>query len=400
MAAIDFLFWVVGVVLSVTIAYLYFLAILGLLPSKKHALSQKPSTRFAVLIPAHNEAKVIKNTLESIDNMNYPKGLYKALVVADNCTDETAQMVREHGVRCLERKDDERKGKGFALQWAFEHLKETEELGEYDAFVIIDADSVVAPSFLEAMDGRLARGEMAIQGYYDVIDPGGSPMASLSYLGFALSRNLRYKGRTRIGWSNNLLGNGMCFSREVVSQLGWGATSIVEDMEYAVTLHLNGIKVSFAPEARVFAEIPRTFKNSRIQRSRWDIGRFQVRNEYLVRLVKQAIKARDVSYLDTAMEVLIPPFSLFLVFSFALFGSFVATSFAGFNALGTLWFTIVTALSVYVVVGLVVARANWRTYRNLIYAPFFLLWRVKTVIWGYFHKIGKHWIKTERKGLT
>jgi cellulose synthase/poly-beta-1,6-N-acetylglucosamine synthase-like glycosyltransferase len=399
MAVVDSWFWVIGGVLAVLTAYLYLLAFLSLVPERKAASPRDPRTRFAILIPAHNEAKVIKNPLESMKSVDYPAGLYETVVIADNCVDETAQLVREHRVRCLERNDDQKRGKGFALQWAFERLKEKGEFETYDAFVIIDADTVVEPGFLRAMDTRLTGDEVAIQGYYDVLNPDASPMASLSYLGFALSRNLRYKGRTKMGWSSNLLGNGMCFSKDVVGRFGWGATSIVEDMEYAVMLRLNGVKITFAPEARVFAEIPQTFKDSRIQRSRWDIGRFQVRNKYVVRLVKQAGRNRDVSCLDMAMELLIPPFSLFLALSFTLFGLFLVVSFDGFDTLSTLWFVIAAALVVYVFIGLVTAKANWKTYRNLVYAPFFLVWRIKTVIWGYLHRIGKHWIKTERKEI-
>ena len=294
MVIVDLFFWISGGVLLGVMAYLWFLAALSLLPPKKHGNPRNPQTRFAILIPAHNEAAVIEATLESAEKLDYPAALFETVVVADNCTDETAQVARAFRVHVLERKDEKQRGKGFALHWAFEALKEKGEFDVYDAFVIIDADTVFEPGFLRAMDVRVTGGEMAIQGYYDVISPEGSPMGSLSYLGFALSRNLRYKGRTKLGWSSNLLGNGMCFSREVIRRFGWGATSIVEDMEYAVMLRLNGIKVSFAPEAFVFAEIPETFKASRIQRSRWDIGRFQVRNRYLLRLVKEGF--RTVSY--------------------------------------------------------------------------------------------------------
>jgi len=397
---VEILFWVLGVVWLFAIAYLYFLATLNLIPEKRHSPPKKPQTKFAIVIPAHNEAEVIKETLESVKNVNYPRGLYETWVIADNCTDETVQVAREHEVSCLERSDEERKGKGFALQWAFERLKKRNNFDSYDAFVIMDADTIMDPDFLGAMDRRIIRGEMAIQGYYDVIDPEASPMASLSYLGFVLSRNLRYKGRTKMGWPSNLLGNGMCFSKDVINRFGWNATSIVEDVEYAVMLLLNGIRVFFAPEAKIFAEIPRTFKESRIQRSRWDIGKFQVRNKYLGPLIKEAIRTKDVRYLDATMELLIPPFSLFLVLSFALFGLFMATSFEGVSVLSTIWLTIVSALIAYVLVGLVIARASWKIYRNLVYAPLFLLWRVQTVIWGYLCKIRKQWLKTERKGVT
>ncbi len=397
MTSIDFLFWVLGGLFTGAIVYLYFLASLSFMPQQNGICSIKPKTKFAVIIPAHNEVLVIKNTIESIRHLNYPERLYETIVIADNCDDETAQVVRKYGVTCFERTDKERKGKGFALQWAFDHLKAEKKFADYAAFVIIDADTIVDTEFLRAMDNRIACGEMAIQGYYDVINPEVSPMASLSYFGFVISRNLRFKGRTKMRWSNNLLGNGMCFSREVIDRFGWSATSIVEDIEYAVILHLNGIKVSFAPEAKIFAEIPTTFKRSSIQRSRWDIGKFQMRNRYLIKFLKKAIESRDVSYLDTVMELLIPPFSLFVVIVFVLFGLFMATSYNGLNALSVIWFSIIATLTVYVLTGLVMAKANWKTYRNLIHAPLFVLWRVKTVIWGYLFRVGKQWIKTERK---
>jgi len=396
---LDSLFWILGGLLLAVMAYLWFLAGVSLLPEKKHINLQEPKTRFAILVPAHNEVRVLGATLESIERLDYPTALFKTVVIADNCEDETAQLAGEYRVTVLERNDEKRKGKGFALQWAFEDLKEKGQFDTCDAFVIIDADTVFDPNFLEAMDVRIRRGEMAIQGYYDVMDQAGSPMASLSYLGFALSRNLRYKGRTRLGWSSNLLGNGMCFSKEVIRRFGWEATSIVEDMEYAVMLRLNGIKVSFAPEAFVFAEIPQTFKGSRVQRSRWDIGRFQVRNKYIGTLIKEAIKNKDVGYLDTAIELLIPPFSLFVVLCFFLFGLFLACSFAGFSALSRMWFTVMLALVAYILLGLIKAKARWKTYMNLLYAPFFVVWRVGTVFWGYVHKVGERWIKTARKDI-
>ena len=399
MAVIDFFFWVVGGLLIFAIAYLYFLAAVSLFTPRAGIPSQEPTTRFTILIPAHNEAKIIKKTLESIRRVHYPPSLFNTLVIADNCTDKTAQIAQEFGIRCLERTDKKRQGKGFALEWTCERLKESQELEGYDAVVMIDADTILAPGFLNAIDSRIKEGEIAIQGYYDVINPEASPMASLSYLGFVLSRNFRYKGRTRLGWSSNLLGSGMCFSKEVIRRFGWTATSIVEDVEYAVMLNLNGIKVSFAPEARVYAEIPATFKEGKIQRSRWDIGKFQIRNRYVPRLLKEAIRKRDASYLDTAMELLIPPFSLFLILCFVFFGLFMAVSYDGISALSAVWFAIVLSISAYVLIGLVIAKAHWKTYANLIYAPFFLIWRIGTLLWGYVFNVGKQWLKTARKGV-
>lgn len=399
MIILDGIFWVAGLLILAVMAYLWFLAVASFLPKKALARPTEPQTKFAVLIPAHNEAGVIRDTLKSMEGLKYPANLFEKLVIADNCTDDTAEIARSFQSTVLERNDLTRRGKGFALGWAFDELKRMGRFGEFDAFVIVDADTLFDEKFLQAMDIRISGGEKAVQGYYDVIDPAGSPMASLSYLGFALNRNLKYVGRTKLGWSSNLLGNGMCFSAEVIERVGWRAVSIVEDMEYAVMLRLEGITVSFAPEALVYAAIPETFKGSRTQRSRWDIGRFQVRNRYIGRLVRSALRTRDIGYLDTAMELIIPPFSLFVFITLFLFGLFFASDTSGFVSLSRLWFTILLSLVAYIALGLITAKAGWRTYRNLVYAPFFIFWRVATIVWGYVHKIGGEWIKTERKNI-
>ena len=212
---LEGLFWIIGIIFIILIAYLYFLAAASLLPQRQVNFSQKPNTRFAVIVPAHNEARVIGRTLESLNRANYPRGLFETIVIADNCSDETARIVEGIGVTCWKRTDRKHKGKGFALQWAFERLKSERIYENLDAVVIVDADTLTDADFLGAMDRRISLGEKAVQGYYDVINPDASPMASLSYFGFVISRNLRFKGRTRMGWSNNLLGNGMCFSTQI-----------------------------------------------------------------------------------------------------------------------------------------------------------------------------------------
>jgi cellulose synthase/poly-beta-1,6-N-acetylglucosamine synthase-like glycosyltransferase len=373
--------------------YLWFLALAGLWPQKKkkqanHSLLNK----FIVIVPAHNESKVIKRTLDSIKKLDYPEKKYKTVVVADNCSDDTADIVKNRGVTCLERVDSEKKGKGFALQWVFNHINGE----EYDAVVIIDADTLVETDFLRVMNQLLCAGEKAIQGYYDVLDPEKSPIASLSYLGFVLNRNLRYKGRSRLGWSSNLLGNGMCFSREVVEKFEWDGTSIVEDIEYEMRLVLNGIRVVFAPEAKVYAEIPDSFKNSKVQRARWDLGKIQVRNKYLFKLVNEGIRQSKLIYFDCALELLIPPYSLFCALVAVLFLSITVFSWGNHDILFFFWVGNTTFLILYSLIGLMIAQASWRIYKNLLYAPFFLFWRLMTVFTGYLSNAGNEWLKTQR----
>jgi len=384
---------VLGLLFLLVNAYLWFLAFASFLPDRKPDAGLSPASRFAILVPAHNESKVIQRTIDSLADLDYPGELYQVVVIADNCTDDTAEIVKRNDVTCLERTNAEKRGKGFALDWALGELKEV----PFDAAVIVDADTIVARDFLRIVDGRLRQGEKAIQGYYDVINPEGSPMTSLSYLGFVLNRNLRYTGRTRLGGSSNLLGNGMCFTRDITDRFGWPAKSVVEDLEFEIQLNLEGTRVAFVSEARIFAEIPNTFEESATQRTRWDLGKFHVRNTYLPRLVKKGLKELNLNCFDRALELLIPPYSILWMLMLALFFLAAGLSlFTGFDLLLAVWCGVVGSSVVYVFLGLIVARASWKIYRNLLYAPFFLLWRVKILIQGTLTKATSQWVKTER----
>ena len=131
------------------------------LRARPPALPAKPSSRFAILVPAHDEETVIKRLLQSLHELDYPADLLDIYVIADNCEDDTEALARAAGARVLSRRDPKRLGKGHALRWALQAIS----LAEYDAVVMVDADSVVDQEFLRAMDARLAAGAQAVQGY-------------------------------------------------------------------------------------------------------------------------------------------------------------------------------------------------------------------------------------------
>ena len=395
MNIIQYMFFVIQAGFLFIVAYLYLLAIASVWPQKKKRNVCTPQTEFAVIVPAHNESLIIGRTLSNIQKQDYPGRQFTIYVIADNCTDDTAAIARQAGVTCFERYDTEKRGKGWALLWAFERL--AVENVQHDAFVIIDADTIVAPDFLRIMDERIQGGAKALQGYYDVLRPDRSIIASLSYFGFALNRYLRYKGRTRLGWTSNLLGNGMCFHRDIIQEYGWPATTIVEDLEYGMILLLNDVRVIFVPEARIYAETPESFRWSRTQRVRWDLGKFAVRNMYLPKLLKAALRKGDFAFLDAAMELIIPPFSLFISIVIGCCILFFIVSFRNFDFLFSLWLVILGSLFGYTLLGLVMAKASMKMYKNLLYAPYFLLWRVFITFSGTLKHEKREWVKTRRE---
>lgn len=370
------IFIAVGLLFLLVFSYLFFLAAASIWPEKRQK-RLPPRTHFAIIIPAHNESDLIGKTIQKTKEIDYPGHLFEIIVVADNCEDDTEEIVRKSDVLCWRRNDPDNRGKGNVLRWVFPRLL---EYGNHDAFVIIDADTHMAPDFLLEVNDFFCRGAKVVQGYSQARHPERSPMESLAFLGFALNRNLRYRGRTRLGWTTNLMGTGMCFSREVIQQHGWNTTTMVEDIEYEMHLHLNDIKVAFAYHARINVEIHKSVKQSKGQRTRWDMGKFEVRNRYLPQLIKKGIKDRDISYLDSSMELLLPPFSLFCFIVTACYVLYLLFGFNGIDVTFYIWTAVFLSLILYILSGLVTVKANIKVYCALLLAPLFIVWRAWIVL--------------------
>jgi cellulose synthase/poly-beta-1,6-N-acetylglucosamine synthase-like glycosyltransferase len=351
--------------------------------------------RFAVLIPAHNEQMLIGRLLESLHRLDYPKAGFDIYVVADNCDDNTAPLARSRGARVYERTDCSLQGKGFALRWLLQRIQEDER--HCDAFVVLDADSVVSADFLRRMDARLQAGSQVIQAYYSVLNPGESPLAALRYAALAALHYLRPLGRSALGLSCGLKGNGMCFTAPILEQFGWQWYTLAEDVEFHLALARAGIRVDFAPETSVLADMPTTFTQAASQNARWERGRLQLLRHRVPDLLMEGIRHRSPLRLDAAAEQFIPPLSvpfvlggLCLIVSFGL-GAAVPATFAALSLGGQ---------SVYLLAGLVVVRAPLRAYLALSYAPAYVAWKVGVYGRALLSTRSARWIRTARAAAT
>jgi 1,2-diacylglycerol 3-beta-glucosyltransferase len=379
------------VALGLMISYLLLLTVAALFASRHTKLRQEgPTNRFLILVPAHNEERLLPSMLANLAQLDYPQSLYKVHVVADNCTDRTAELARNGGAVAHERVDDQQRGKGYALQWLMQQLWASAE--PHDAVLILDADSIVSPNFLTAMDARLARGEHAIQAYYAVRDPQDSWSASLRSVALAALHYLRPLGRMLLGGSAGLKGNGMVFAAEIVREYQWSA-SLTEDIEYHMELILGGRRVTFAPDAVVWAEMPSSLKASQTQNVRWERGRQEMVRRYVPRLLRAALARRSYVLFDAAVEQIIPPFSLVAAASLAvLLGAIVLQSTTGMILGGLL----LCGQAAYILVGLWLSGAPKKVYQALLYAPAFIVWKV----WLYLRVLTgldrKGWTRTAR----
>jgi cellulose synthase/poly-beta-1,6-N-acetylglucosamine synthase-like glycosyltransferase len=350
---------------------------------------------FAVLIPAHNEEIILNILLESLAQLTYPQERYKVYVIADNCTDKTAELARQfEGVQVYERFDQEKRGKGYALNWMFQQLAESQQV--YDAYVILDADSVVIPTFLHAMSKELERGATALQASYSVLNVTESPSTALRWIALTLVNHVRPLGRNGLGGSSTLTGNGMCLTHELLQRHPWQAFGLTEDYQYYLTLVQHGVRVTFVPEAIVRAQMPVTFEQMRTQDVRWEAAATPQQSEWqrAWQLLSAGVCTRSIIRLDALAELLTPPLSLLVASSLLIFAASLLLWYPVTILLG---FLLVAGITYYIATAFFLLRAPATVYKALLYAPSFVLWKLWVVfVLSKSRKHTKEWVRTTR----
>ena len=299
----------------VTIFWLYQLivSICSLVKLKDKPILEEKQNRFMAIIPAHNEESVIKNLVESLKKQNYPKELFDIYVIADNCTDATAQIAKTAGAIVYERFDEENKTKGHALNWFLN--QKIEEDAPYDAFCVFDADNIVDENFIKNMNKKLCQGEDVVQGYRDIKNPTDS-WVSAGYAIFYWTMNRFYHlARYNLGLSPLINGTGFMVKFDVVKPHGWDTKTLTEDIEFSLKRIIAGKKLGWATDAIVYDEQPVGFKQSWSQRSRWTVGHIQCIQNYTKDLAVATKEKKTLMNFDGFLYIIgsIPMFVLTLV---------------------------------------------------------------------------------------
>jgi hypothetical protein len=262
--------------------------------------------RFAVLVPAHDEAATLPGTLASLRALDRPA---EVIVIADRCSDGTAPIAARAGATVWVREagDD---GKGAALAWALDRVRR--ERPDLDAVVLVDADCTVTPNLLTACEARMAAGADAVQTPHVIADPEASWVAALRFASLSLMNVVRPLGKATLGLSAGLTGSGMAFTTDVLRRCPWTSRSLVEDREQHLRLLAAGVRVDFAHEAAARQPAIPTLSGARRQQLRWDAGRLALARRWGPRLVAAGLRRRDVAQLHAAVELLVPPQSVLL----------------------------------------------------------------------------------------
>ena len=273
--------------------------------------------RYAILIAARNEENVLGGLLDSIHAQNYPSELVDIYVVADNCTDTTAEIAYAHGAYVYERFNRVQIGKGYALKYLLDQISLSDNLEDYDGFFIFDADNLLDENYIKEMNMTFNDGYDAVTSYRNSKNFGDNWISHGYGLWFLHEAQFLNRGRMRIGNSCMVSGTGYMISRELIEKNdGWNFFLLTEDIEFTADCIANGVTIGYCERAEFYDEQPTRLSVSWHQRMRWVKGYFQVYKKYGRQLLSKVGKKGGFSCFDMLMSNL-PAFILTMIATFA-----------------------------------------------------------------------------------
>lgn len=312
------IFFICNTILTIifVLCYMYqffyiFWVLLG--KDKSPPIKSDKQNKFGVVISARNEEAVIGNLLESINRQDYPKELVKIFLIADNCTDNTADVGRQHGAIVLERNNPDLVGKGYALDFLFQKLLADKD--DCDAYIVFDADNLVDKNFIKEMNKNFNRGYKALTSYRNSKNYSTNWITAGYSLWFLREAKYLNNARMRLDTSCAISGTGFCVSREIIEKNnGWHYHLLTEDIEFSVDMAIRDEKIGYSEGSIVYDEQPETFKQSWTQRLRWAKGFYQVFGKYGKSLFKGMAGGKFACY-DMLMTIF--PALMFTLLSIA-----------------------------------------------------------------------------------
>jgi cellulose synthase/poly-beta-1,6-N-acetylglucosamine synthase-like glycosyltransferase len=351
-----------------------------------------PRSRVAVLVPAHNEAAGIAETLDNVRAQLGPRD--RLLVVADNCSDDTANIATARGAEISVRSDTKRIGKGYALDWGLQHLEQDPP----DVVIVVDADCRLAPFAVDRLASACERTNRPVQALYLMTAPAGSRVNhQVAEFAWRVKNLARPLGLKALGLPCQLMGSGMAFPWAIIRSVDLGSGQIVEDLKLGLDLARAGYPPRFCPEALITSTFPTSEQSAKIQRQRWEHGQIGLICTTAIPLLKEAIVARNFGLLVLVFDLFVPPLSLFVL---ALTATLLASALLAFFGERPLSF--VVAISSLAAFGLSATLA-WIAYgrsvlplKSVALIPYYLLSKMGQYASAAIHGRSSQWVRTDR----
>ncbi len=334
---------------------------------KPGALPDAEPHRIAILISARNESAVIHNLLNSLNEQDYPREFYDVYLVADNCTDNTADIGRSLGARVYERFNTVEKGKGYAIDYLIKSIERDYGEDFYDAYMIFDADNTLNSNYLTEINKTFSQGYDVVTSYRNASNYGANWRAAGSGMYFIRDSRILNLARMRIGSNTFVAGTGFLFSRELCKKYGgWPFHCLTEDGEFTMHNAVNGARTGYCNSAMFYDEQATKIKDSWNQQLRWCKGGLQIFRKYLPQLIKGIFSRRCLSCFDMTM-CLTPAYVLSIVAVVVNVISFVILAILGNNVIDMLlnmWWMGLAAYFGLLLFSFAVTISDWKVLRG------------------------------------
>lgn len=389
---LELFVFMLALILLIPVIVFFVECFLAALPQRqKSKLVVESQPTVAILVPAHNEATGIGMTLRTL--LPQLKECDRLVVIADNCSDGTAEVARAMGASVIEREDTEKRGKGYALDFGLQFLASNPP----DVVVIVDADCEVSAGAIAQITGLAVAKQQPVQAAYLLAQPiNPTPKDAVSILAFTVKNLVRPLGLAKLHLPCLLTGTGMAFPWTVIHPVSLASSNIVEDMQLSLDLLVAGHATLFCAEAEVTGLLPRQQQAAKNQRTRWEHGHLQTLLSQVPRLLKAGIAQRRLDLLAVALDLSVPPLSLLMMLWMAAVAVAIAVSLLN-HLYAPLLLLMLEGLLI-----LLAVLAAWSKFASkhlplntLLSVPLYILWKIPLYL-KFLLKPETTWIRTER----
>jgi cellulose synthase/poly-beta-1,6-N-acetylglucosamine synthase-like glycosyltransferase len=361
------------------------------LPARR-GVGAVPRPSLAVLVPAHDEAAGIAATLQALRAQLRPGD--RLLVVADNCSDETAKVALAEGAEVIERKDADRRGKGYALAFGIDRLRAEPP----PLVVIVDADCLPQPGAIDALAAACVRWSAPVQACYLMRHEGPVGLnGRIAEFAWRVKNRVRPRGSARLGWPCQLTGSGMAFPWATIAEAPLASGSIVEDMQLGLALAREGQAPRFYEAAEIDSSFPSGAAAAERQRTRWEHGHLGLIGQQALPLMRQALRRADWGLFGLALDLAVPPLALLVMLTAALW---LAATLAAWLGAGTAPWLACTLLLAWLAFAVLAAWARWGRDVlgpwQLLGAPLYAVSKLAIYL-RFWSRREKDWVRTDRK---
>jgi cellulose synthase/poly-beta-1,6-N-acetylglucosamine synthase-like glycosyltransferase len=391
MIVIGYLLNVVAILLLIPVVVIFTQVIFAYLPNASATILLPTGIKIAVLVPAHDESDGISATIDSI--LPQLGSGDRLLVVADNCSDDTARIASEKGAEVIERNNLEKRGKGFALDYGIRFLARSPP----DIVVIVDADCIVDENALRKMAAYSVQRDRPVQCLYLMYSPDEAGIKTkIAEFAWLVKNQVRPLGYARLGLPCQLMGTGMAFPWQAINNIDLASGNLVEDMKLGIDLSKSGYPPLFYEDARVTSYFPSASETQSVQRTRWEHGHLNMILKQAPRLIMQSIVNGNKDLLAITLDLCVPPLALLVV----MLAGLVAAAGVSYVS-GVTYIPLLIAGSSIAILAAAVVLAWWGWGRHIIsfftflLIPVYVLSKIPHYV-GFLFNRQKKWVRTDR----